>query len=104
MAGELRPPTGHVFRVERRTGPVWYAKYRLPDGRQVQRKIGPAWTERGRPRDGWYTKRPAEAWLQDDLHEARRGTLPGRVRTGVTFADAAEEWLRFIKEYRERKP
>jgi hypothetical protein len=34
-----------------------YAKYRLPDGRQVQRKFGPAWTERGRPPAGWFTKR-----------------------------------------------
>ena len=39
----IRPPTGHVFRVERARGPVWYAKYRLPDGRQVQKKVGPAW-------------------------------------------------------------
>jgi hypothetical protein len=35
-----------VFRVERKRGPVWYAKYRLPDGRQLQRKIVPAWTQR----------------------------------------------------------
>ncbi len=41
----LQTPSGHVFRVDRRRGPVWYAKYRLPDGRQVQRKIGPAWTD-----------------------------------------------------------
>ena len=27
--------------------PVWYAKYRLPDGRQVQKKLGPAWTRAG---------------------------------------------------------
>jgi hypothetical protein len=93
-----------VFRVERRAGPAWYAKYRLPDGRQVQKRIGPAWTKRGRPRDGWYTKRTAEAWLQDVLHQARPGTLPGMVRTGATFADAAAEWLRFIEEDRERKP
>ena len=33
-------------------GPCWYAKYRLPDGRQVQKKLGPAWTERGRPPAG----------------------------------------------------
>ncbi len=26
------------------------------------------------------------------------------VRTGVTFADAAAEWSRFIEEDRERKP
>ena len=43
LAGNPRPPTGHVFRVERKRGPAWYAKYRLPDGRQVQKKLGPAW-------------------------------------------------------------
>jgi len=104
MAGELRPPTGHVFRVERASGPVWYAKYRLPDGRQIQKKLGPAWSDRGRPAAGYFTKRQAEVWLQDTLAEARRGTLPGMVRTGATFADAAAEWLRFIEEDRARKP
>jgi integrase len=83
---------------------VWYAKYRLPDGRQVQKKIGPAWGERGRPPVGWFTKRTAEAWLRDVLDQARRSTLPGMVRTGATFADAAAEWLRFIEEDRARKP
>ena len=48
-----------MFRVERTRGPVWYAKYRLPDGRQVQKKLGPAWTERGRPAAGYFTKRLA---------------------------------------------
>jgi integrase len=38
------------------------------------------------------------------LDEARRGTLAGGQRTGVTFADAAAEWLRFIEQDRERKP
>jgi hypothetical protein len=88
MAGDFIPPTGHVFRVERARGPVWYAKYRLPDGRQVQKKIGPAWTERGRPAAGYVTKRLAEDWLRRLLEDARRGTLPGLVRTGATFADA----------------
>ena len=55
MAGVFQPPTGHVYRVERAR--VWYAKYRLPDGRQVQKKLGPAWTERGRPANGYLTKR-----------------------------------------------
>ncbi|HTU84780.1 MAG TPA: tyrosine-type recombinase/integrase [Solirubrobacteraceae bacterium] len=100
----LRPPTGHVFRVERAHRPVWYAKYRLPDGRQVQKKIGPAWGERGRPPVGWFTQRTAEAWLRDLLDQARRGTLPGLVRSGATFSDAAAEWLRFIEEDRARKP
>ena len=97
-------PSGHVFRVERKRGPQWYAKYRLQDGRQVQRRIGPAWTERGRPPAGYFTKRKAEAWLRDVLDQARRGTLPGQVRTGVTFAEAAEEFLRHIEHDRERKP
>src|SRR4051794_1998116 len=70
-----RVPSGHVFRVVRKRGPQWYAKYRLPDGRQVQRRIGPAWTDRGRPPAGYFTKRTAEAWLVELLHEARRGTL-----------------------------
>jgi hypothetical protein len=104
MAAEFRPPTGHVFRVERSRGPCWYAKYRLPDGRQVQKKLGPAWTERGRPPAGYYTKRLAEDWLREVLAQARRGTLPGMVRTGATFADAAAEYLRYIEHDRGRKP
>ena len=99
-----QPPTGHVFRVERARGPIWYAKYRLPDGRQVQKKIGPAWSERGRPPAGYFTKRLAEDWLRDLLDQARRGTLPGLVRTGATVADAAAEYLRYIEHDRERKP
>jgi integrase len=99
-----QPPTGHVFRAERKRGPIWYAKYRLPDGRQVQKKIGPAWSERGRPPAGYYTKRLAEDWLRDLLDQARRGTLPGLVRTDATIADAAAEFLRYIEHDRERKP
>jgi hypothetical protein len=48
--------------MERARGPVWYAKFRLPDGRQVQKKLGPAWTGRGRPAAGYFTKRLAEDW------------------------------------------
>jgi integrase len=103
-SGELQVPTGHVFRVERKRGPAWYAKYRLPDGRQVQKKLGPAWVDRGRPAAGYFTKRTAEAWLRAILDEARRGTLPGMVRTGATFADAAAEWLRYVEQDRARKP
>jgi integrase len=93
-----------VFRVERKRGPVWFAKYRPPDGRQVQKKIGPAWTERGRPPAGYFTKRLAEDALRETLHEARRGVLPGMVRTGATFADAAAEYLRYVEHDRGRKP
>jgi integrase len=104
MSGSIGVPSGHVFRVERKRGPVWYAKYRLPSGKQVQKKLGPAWTERGRPPAGYFTKRTAEAQLRTTLEDARRGTLQGSAETGVTFAEAATEWLRFIAEDRERKP
>jgi hypothetical protein len=99
-----RAVSGHVFRVDGRRGPRWYAKYRLPDGRQVQKALGPAWTQRGRPAEGYFTKRTAEAWLRDVLDQARRGMLPGMVRTGATFADATQEWLRFVEQERGRKP
>ncbi|OAI39269.1 hypothetical protein AYO39_03020 [Actinobacteria bacterium SCGC AG-212-D09] len=50
------------------------------------------------------TKRLAEDWLREVLDEAGRGALPGMVRTGATFADAAAEWLRYVEEDRVRKP
>jgi integrase len=104
MGAAASPPSGHVFRVERKRGPAWYAKYRFPDGRQVQKKLGPAWTGRGRPAAGYFTKRLAEDWLRSTLEQARRGTLAGQVRTGATFADAAAEFLRYAEHDRGVKP
>lgn len=57
-----------------------------------------------RPAAGYFTKRLAEDWLRDTLDAARRGTLPGAVRTGATFADAAAEWLRYVEHDRAVKP
>lgn len=71
--------SGHVFRYEGKRRPVWRAKYRLPDGRQVQKTIGPAWTARGRPPAGYFC-------------------------TGATVADACAEYLRYIEQDRQRKP
>lgn len=95
-----QPISGHVFRVERKRGPVWFAKYRLPDGRQVQKRIGPAFTGRGRPTAGTFTKRTAQAWLDGVLAQVRRHELPGMVRTGATVADAVAEWLRYVEHDR----
>lgn len=100
----LRPPSGHVFKVKRTRGEIWYAKYRLSNGRQVQRKLGPAWSERGRPPAGYYTKRAAEDWLRDLLDQARRGTLPGMVATGITFAAAAADFLSYAEHHKQLKP
>ena len=70
--------TGHVYIVDRKTGPQWYAKYRLADGKQVQRKLGPAHTGRGRCPAGHYTERTAREALDAILTDARRGTLARR--------------------------
>lgn len=96
-------PTGNVYRRDGRRKPMWYARYRLPDGREVRKRIGPAWTGRGRPTAGYFTRVMADAWLQDVLDQARRGTLPGLVRTGATFADAAAEYLRYVEVDRGRR-
>jgi integrase len=90
-----RPVSGHTFKVERKRGAQWYAKYRLPDGRQVQKRIGPHWSRKEAPPPGYYTKRTAQAWLDELLVKARRGELGGLVRAQLTFAEACDEWLEY---------
>jgi Phage integrase, N-terminal SAM-like domain len=75
----------------------------LPDRRQIKKRLGPAWTNRGRPPVGYFTKRTAEAALDEILAAARRGRLAGQVRTGVTFAEACEDFLRWVELDRQRK-
>ena len=97
--------TGHVFLAERKSGPQWYAKYRLPSGKQVQKRLGPAHAGRGRCPAGHYTERTARDALDAILTDARRGTLENAMRaTGVTFADAAAEYLRFVRDVRKIDP
>lgn len=96
--------SGHVELVKRKRGSVYYAKYRLADGRQVLKKLGPAWTGKGRPPEGHYTRKTAEDELQSILTDARRGKLVGATRTGTTFKEAAEEWLRYVEHDRKRRP
>lgn len=98
-----QPISGHVYKVARKRGDQWYAKYRLPDGRQVQRRIGPHWSERTSPPEGYFTKQSAKAWLDDALARARRGELPGMVASGRTFSGACDEWLEW-KRSRKVKP
>ena len=53
---------------------------------------------------GYFTKQTAQAWLDETLATARRGELAGMVRTGATFEEAAEEWLRYVEQERACKP
>jgi hypothetical protein len=76
--------SGHVQLREGKRRATWYAKYRGParlaDGsvvtKQTETKIGPAWTGNGRPPDGHFTRKMAQAWLDDKLVDLRRGGCP----------------------------
>ncbi|MEZ5101211.1 MAG: site-specific integrase [Thermoleophilia bacterium] len=97
--------SGNIYVTERqRAGRVWYLRARLGDGREVRRRIGPDWSGSGRPAAGHYTRKTAQAVLDELLVEARRGTLPIREKSGATFADAAAEWLRYAEHERGVKP
>jgi len=98
--------TGHLLLRKGKRRSAWYVKYRLADGRQVQRRLGPAWTEKGRPYPGFLTERQAEAALHALLTDARRGAFLAPVpnEPEVLFRDAAEEWYRFVRDDRRRKP
>ena len=96
--------SGSVQLIKRKRGVKWYAKYRLPSGRQRMKLLGPAWTEReGRPPAGHYTRKTARAALDAILTDARRGEIhdPGD-NSGKTFGDAVAEWLRYVEEERAR--
>ena len=99
-----RPISGHVFKRKGKRGVIWYAKFRLPDGRQQKKRLGLAWTEKTVPPDGYFTKGKAQVHLDELLRQTREGTLPGLVQTGKTFADATEEWLAYSENVRDCKP
>jgi integrase len=99
-----RPISGHVSKRKGKRGVVWYAKFRLPDGRQQKKRLGLAWTEKTVPPDGYFTKGKAQAHLDELLRQTREGTLPGLVQTGKAFADATEEWLAYSENVRDCKP
>lgn len=99
-----RPISGHVFKRKGKRGVVWYAKFRLPDGRQQKKRLGLAWTEKTAPPDGYFTKGKAQAHLDELLRQTRDGSLPGLVQTGKTFSNAADEWLAYSENVRDCKP
>jgi hypothetical protein len=48
--------TGYVRTIDRKAGPVYYAKLKVPDGTQPQRRLGKVWTKRTRPPAGYLTR------------------------------------------------
>jgi integrase len=69
LSGSVRL-SSHVKGKARKGGPVWEARYRLPNGKDSTRVIGPAWQRRGRPPEGYFTQGTAEAWLRRFLTDA----------------------------------
>jgi integrase len=94
--------TGYVRTIDRRGGPVFYAKLKWPDGTQPQRRLGKVWTKRTRPPAGYLTAGMAQARLEAIL--AGDDPLVNLERTrGVTFAEACAEHLRYLEHDRQRK-
>jgi len=100
--------TGHLKLLERREGPVWYVKTRVP-GRtpeQTTRRLAPAHVGGGKPRAGHLTRRQAEDALADLLAEERRNVgqkVYEHHPDGATFADAAAGFLRHIEIVKGRE-
>jgi integrase len=99
MAGAT--PTGYVRVIERKGGPVFYAKLKLPDGTQPQRRLGKTWTKRTRPPAGYLTRGMAEARLAAIL--AGDDALVNIAPSHVTFREACAEHLRYLEHDRQRK-
>jgi integrase len=83
--------SGHVRLREGKRGAVWYAKWRDASG-QHEKRLGTHWTGKGRPSPGFLREKEAQAALQAILTDARRGAAH-QTRTGITFADVAEQWF-----------
>src|SRR5688572_18635649 len=95
-------PTGYVRTIDRKGGPVFYAKLKLPDGTQPQRRLGRVWTKRTRPPEGYLTRGMAEARLAAML--AGDDPLVNVAPSHVTFGQACDEHLRYLEHDRQRKP
>jgi integrase len=93
---------GNVYLRKGRRQETWYLRWR--DGNGEHRKVlGPNWMGKGRPSLGYFRRREAEQALEELLVRARAGEA-SRLRTGVTFKAAAEEWLGHGEVERGLKP
>jgi integrase len=95
MAAAILDPyasiSGHVWLYEGKRRKTWCAKWRDQHG-QHEKRLGTAWAGKGAPPAGFLRERDAQVLLDAILVDARRGQLR-QERTGLTFADVAEEWF-----------
>ncbi|MGH2853967.1 MAG: tyrosine-type recombinase/integrase [Solirubrobacteraceae bacterium] len=83
--------SGHVWLYEGKRRKTWCAKWRDQHG-QHEKRLGPAWAGKGPPAPGFLREREAQELLDAILVDARRGQLRHE-RTGLAFADIADEWF-----------
>ena len=100
--------SGHLKLIQRRDGPVWYAKTRVPGRRpeQTTRRLAPAHLHGGRPRRGHLTRTQAKDALADILAEERRKIGHGEYDyqpDGATFAEAAAGFLVHVEQVKRRE-
>ncbi len=88
--------TGHLRVIARGDKPSYYAQIRTVDGRRLTRKLGPVWSKRSRPPAGYLTHAEAERRLAAIL-AGEDADVQVVVPEGATFAQAAEEWLRWVE-------
>jgi integrase len=94
--------------IERRSGPFWYAKTRVPGrtAEQTTRRLAPAHLAGGQPPNGHLTRKQAEDALADLLAVERRNVGAGaydHLPSGATFADAAAGYLRHVEHVKGRE-
>jgi len=94
--------SGHVLLVERKRGNVFFAKLRV-NGKQIKKKLGLEWTGKGRPPSGYLTRKMAESALDDLLVSYRRGEMVIQNPTDMTFGEAVDAYLEWLRNDRKRK-
>jgi integrase len=109
MATTHRKPrvTGSLRLIDRRDGPVWYARTRVPgrDPEDTVRRLAAAHLGGGKPRKGTLTRRQAEDALADLLADERRKVGERSYEhesEGATFADAAAGYLHHLEHVKGR--
>ena len=101
----MAPVSGHVFRVEGARGPVW--RREVP---AAGRAPGPADDRARRGRSAAARRRatsrsaPPRRGCATSSRRRAPGRCPGWSAPASTFADACDEYLRYVEVDRDRKP
>ena len=100
--------TGNLKLIDRRGGPVWYVRTRVPGRRpeDTLRRLAPAHLGGGKPPAGHLTRRQARDALADLLAAERRRVGQGAYDyqpDGATFAEAAAGFLRHVEHVKVRE-